>query len=404
MRRGISLPETKERRSLLSAAIAEEPEALLEAWSRWRGALASPEAIEGADQRLFPIVWRRVRRHCVDDPWAPAFSATVKRAWKRNHIVVAQAADALGTLEGAGIRAVAFKGVGLLLACYEDVSARPTADIDLLVHPRDFKRAVRCLQPGRPIALRSGHAVSLEEPGRLQIDVHRMPSQQGLVAGRPAQGLDALLDLIIGRSEISTSLGRHRVPTLTDLLFLQLINAFAHSLGDGEAEETWIVDLMEAVRRPAFDQAAFLDLIDRAGAAGLFQDRFQSCQTLLPRSLHAIADAVATLPLDETGHRQRAAFSALRARTRDGAVEDPFRALWFALRGEEEHAAPMSLKLAYVRSCTGDLVGSLRFSGSLAEANVGSVRHYLAKGVEALGGGVKREAQPEAAAERDRKT
>src|SRR5882724_3514358 len=67
----------------------------------------------------------------------------VLRNWATHELALRAARIALSILEQEGVRALPVKGVLLAHQVYHDPVDRPIADVDVLVAPADFQRALR---------------------------------------------------------------------------------------------------------------------------------------------------------------------------------------------------------------------------------------------------------------------
>ena len=85
----------------------------------------------------------------------------------------AETAAVVADLSRRGVTAVVLKGVGVAHHLYPD-EVRPSSDVDLLVAPREQRRARRALVGlGYARFGRQGHATSWTAPGRVPVDLHR---------------------------------------------------------------------------------------------------------------------------------------------------------------------------------------------------------------------------------------
>ncbi len=80
---------------------------------------------------------------------------------QRNLLLSAELVRLVGCFRRAGIRVLAFKGVIAAVQFYGDLAERPSGDLDLLVRPRDYTRAVDAL-------VEAGYDLGVEYPTSLQ--------------------------------------------------------------------------------------------------------------------------------------------------------------------------------------------------------------------------------------------
>jgi SAM-dependent methyltransferase len=117
--------------ALVRADAPPLPHAL--AWDRLV-ALAETEGVA-------PLVYARVAALDVPDAVRARLRAGYERTWGRNTVLTAAWRDVAATLERAGLRALALKGIALLDGMYDDPGLRPMADIDVLVPAAEFAAA-----------------------------------------------------------------------------------------------------------------------------------------------------------------------------------------------------------------------------------------------------------------------
>lgn len=165
---------------LLRAALLErEPAAA--AWARWRAANELDDA-DGGSSRLFPLAYRNLPPDAVAEQDLGRLKGAYRAAWFRNQLLFKRAAEVLAALGEAGIPTVALKGLALALAHYGDAGVRPMDDIDVLVPPDEFERALGVLgelgwtpEPDlRPeVGERSIHGLHLAGRDGRNLDLHR---------------------------------------------------------------------------------------------------------------------------------------------------------------------------------------------------------------------------------------
>lgn len=153
-------------------------------------------------------------------------------------ILAADLAVAMEALEGAGVRALAFKGVSLAAQAYDNYLIRGAGDLDLLVSPEELTDAHLALwQAGwRPAAgypvpdvswgwrhfVRTGNELTLSGPGS-DIDLHWDLA--------PTRGTFPDFETLWSRHAV-VSVAGHPIPTLA------AYDALAHSAGHA-AKDGW---------------------------------------------------------------------------------------------------------------------------------------------------------------------
>jgi hypothetical protein len=95
---------------------------------------------------LMPLLYRHLNALAVPREIAARLWAFHESNGRRNRIMAQALLEILGTLDLAGIPAVAYKGPGLAAAVYGDLALRQFGDLDLLLRPQDILRAKELLQ------------------------------------------------------------------------------------------------------------------------------------------------------------------------------------------------------------------------------------------------------------------
>ena len=162
-----------------------------------------------------------------------------RQTWQLNEV--------LGTLAQAGIPALSYKGPTLAYLAFGHLGAREFCDLDLLVHPADYGRAVKVLAnlgfrhgypPPTRCQLSQAYEVTMvHEERRLSIDLHRSFFADSSVFGLSLQRHTPYQVSLLGRS----------VSTLepTELLLLLAVHGTKHCW----RRLRWIHDLHGLVER-----------------------------------------------------------------------------------------------------------------------------------------------------------
>jgi hypothetical protein len=130
---------------LLLRAATLSGDASAEAWRAWR-ADHDLDSADQASQRVFPLLYRRLRNQGVDDPLLGRLKGTYRLTWVWNQMLFTRASQALAALASSGIDAIVLKGASLALLDYRDAGARPMGDVDFLIRPRQVGPAVGILK------------------------------------------------------------------------------------------------------------------------------------------------------------------------------------------------------------------------------------------------------------------
>ena len=167
---------------LLKAALFQG-DAALSAWRSWQQ-ITDFEALDGASQRLVPLLYRNLLDQGVPASLLHRYKGFYRWAWYRNQALFHGAASVLKSLTAAGIKTMVLKGVALALLHYRDAGARPMVDFDIMAPAPDAGRAIEVLiaqgwepwsQPYRPLtpshlATVNGH--TFKNPQNQEMDLH----------------------------------------------------------------------------------------------------------------------------------------------------------------------------------------------------------------------------------------
>lgn len=129
---------------LLKAALLSGDEAAV-AWRSRRDAADGEADLEPGAFRLLPLVYINLRKLGIDDPAMGKLRGIYRQAWSKNQTLFHAIADVLRYLHNADIRTMLLKGAAMSLRYYQNVGARPMADIDVLVPSRQARQAWRLL-------------------------------------------------------------------------------------------------------------------------------------------------------------------------------------------------------------------------------------------------------------------
>jgi hypothetical protein len=278
----------------------------------------------------------RLPEGIVPAPVRQALADRCRGIAARNLLLTRRLTEACAALEGAGIRVLAFKGPTLAILGYGDLSLRQFNDIDMLIHPADFQRA---LETARQLGYDFGFRITPSQ----QIQYARA---MGQVALRDAQG--TLLELHTKLTDRAyhfpldfdalwsrrqpVALHDHTLHTLgnEDLL----LYAAAHGTKHAWPCLGWVLDLVQLVTRNA--NADWAGLLQRATA--------MRCRRLLLLSLELARDTLGLeLPaaVAQACAADRAALRLAGERARrlkDGDIEhseSAFRTAGFQLRSRD---------------------------------------------------------------------
>ena len=132
------------RQQLLLRAALLEPDAAAAAWRQWCDG-GELDDVDSASFRLLPLVYRKLQDAAGDDPLLPRLQVVYRHTWFKNQVLFDAARALLARLAAAGIEAMLLKGAAMSLTHYRDPGLRFMHDLDVLVRPQHFLRAVEVL-------------------------------------------------------------------------------------------------------------------------------------------------------------------------------------------------------------------------------------------------------------------
>lgn len=328
---------TDAQRVLLRAALLDGEVArdAFDAWARH----ADLRTLDEGSRRLLPLLWRNALRLGVVSPLLPALRDAHRRSWSRNQVLLRRVAGIIAVLEAAGVRTMVLKGVPLALQTYDDVGARPMADVDILVAAGDLDAAVRRLrehgwQPsGEPLVWPPDPLASwpFADAGRHELDLHWRPFH------RDYSALDDLWAAAVPMA-IGTTGTRALDPAA------QVLHTIAHGLAWNPVPSIrWIADSVMLLRRHTpFDWAR---LVQQARQRRLVLELGHGIRYIATHFDVAVPPAVMAA-LDAPAPRgERIAFWA---RTSPGMVAAACR-VWADHRTHARHAPAAGPRLGFWR-------------------------------------------------------
>ena len=166
----------------------------------------------------------------------------------------------LGKLEGAGVRAVPYKGPTLAVAAYGDVALRSFQDLDVIVRPNEFEPALDALQTSSYALVESAegrfHATLKHEATGVLLELHRDVVRRE----RFPTGLELAA---MWESLTEVGLLGQKVPSFApeDTLLLLCLHGAKHEWQG----LVWLCDLAEYLRaHPSLDWDRVLQQAERA--------------------------------------------------------------------------------------------------------------------------------------------
>ncbi|WP_201352031.1 nucleotidyltransferase domain-containing protein [Hydrogenimonas urashimensis] len=129
----------------LLEAILLPKDAALEAWEKWLRTV-NYEALQEGPQRMFPLLYMKLRKEGVEHPLMQRFKGIYRRAWYKNQMTFHRIRPLMEALDEAGVRTVILKGAAMIALYYRDLGLRPMNDFDFLIRLSDVAKALPVLK------------------------------------------------------------------------------------------------------------------------------------------------------------------------------------------------------------------------------------------------------------------
>ncbi len=130
-------------------------------------------------QRVVPLIQRSLSA-AQFGAIPPAITAALAQQQdhiaRRNFFLTGRLVGLLRTLDTGGIRAIAYKGPAIAAVAYGNISLRQFWDLDVLVQPRDYRRARELLLSRGGYRLRENYGWEcslIDATGIVYVDLHR---------------------------------------------------------------------------------------------------------------------------------------------------------------------------------------------------------------------------------------
>ncbi|MEW6146136.1 MAG: nucleotidyltransferase family protein [Thermodesulfobacteriota bacterium] len=131
---------TPEQELLLRASLLDGSGAV-GAFREWK-ATSDIDTVDPGSYRLFPLLYKNLLSHGVDDPLMNIFRWVYERTLSNNGTLYERLAGLLSEFNARGMPAVLVKGSALALLYYGDPGLRPMMDADILVPARRVREAI----------------------------------------------------------------------------------------------------------------------------------------------------------------------------------------------------------------------------------------------------------------------
>ena len=247
---------TGARDLLIRAAVLPDLREATAAFDEWQRTVEF-ESATMAEQRLLVAISYRMPEGILPAKDRARLTGVERKLWALSRVALRESAPAFATLEAAGIDVMVLKGAAKAVADMGDLRGRFASDVDVLVWPKDFVRAVERLRADgweylnvipKRIGDEAGINLMLGPHG--QVDVHQFPHHQ-------LAAMDYAPDALWQRATRHAFLG-HEVflPSATD----RLLMALSHGGIDGHGHSDWLVDAAHLIAAGKIDWPLFEDL------------------------------------------------------------------------------------------------------------------------------------------------
>ncbi len=117
----------------------------LKSWQKWKEE-ENLDLIDAGSLRLIPLLYKNLLNHNVKDPILSRYKGVYRHYWARNRLLIASIIPIIQALNKEGIEVLIFKGLGLILSLELDAALRPMDDVDILIKPEDFSKALSIIK------------------------------------------------------------------------------------------------------------------------------------------------------------------------------------------------------------------------------------------------------------------
>jgi len=237
------------RQQLLLRAALLEPDAAAAAWRQWCDG-GELDDVDSASFRLLPLVYRKLQDAAGDDPLLPRLQVVYRHTWFKNQVLFDAARALLARLAAAGIEAMLLKGAAMSLTHYRDPGLRFMHDLDVLVRPQHFLRAVEVLMDANWGPTGAGP--------RVIATWHRRRFQHGASFRRDSTEIDLHSQLSRFTWQDDEDIWRHAqriewrgTPVYLPDTTVQFYHTCNHGVRWSYGKLSWIPDALAVLRGPA---------------------------------------------------------------------------------------------------------------------------------------------------------
>lgn len=198
-------------------------------WSIMSPRLNSLDDLSPFETMMLPLAYDRWKSDGRQVDTFPIFRGIYRKTLVRNRLFVSQRDRIMTSLRAGGVDAVIFKGGALIGTFLPERGIRAISDIDLWVRPSHLDKALSILGSKHHRLKHGLHALAVNIPSGLQVDVHVWPSN--LFSLRNRSWYDA--EIAFSNVWLRSTQG---VPHAAELLYLSFVNPlYSHAPGEPRA-------------------------------------------------------------------------------------------------------------------------------------------------------------------------
>lgn len=198
-------------------------------WSMMSPRLNSLDDLSPFETMVLPLAYERWKSDARQVDSFPICRGIYRKTLVRNRLFVSQRDRIMTSLRAGGVDAVIFKGGALIGTYLPERGIRAISDIDLWVRPSHLEKALSILGSEQSRLKRGLHALAVNIPSGLQVDVHLWPSRLFSLRNRSRRDAEIAFSNMWLRST-------QGVPDAAELLYLSFVNPlYSHAPGEPRA-------------------------------------------------------------------------------------------------------------------------------------------------------------------------
>jgi hypothetical protein len=190
-------PLPNAHQSLLLKACLLDDEQAIQYWEKWMSVngfnnlRSEPSAgilpqvydpLDFSSQRLLALLYKKMSSAGVNHPLINSLKGYYRYVWVRNQLLKDELRNITETLNAQGIKHLIIKGFPMIEVYYKDFGVRSVMDIDIMIHPEHWYKALEILSQNRwirkdtmyipEVVLHSLHHATHFIKDQFEIDVH----------------------------------------------------------------------------------------------------------------------------------------------------------------------------------------------------------------------------------------